>query len=131
MSMSKQRLGRHVTIDGKTYGPKDDLPPEIAEKIRNPKAWIPNGEALEEEDPDRPAGTASGHRLASTVSVDGRTYSPKDPLPDRIARKIRNPKAWEGGNVPHFDAEDEDNGAAGEHKAPTKKTAPPAKDKAA
>jgi hypothetical protein len=129
----RKRLGRHVTIGGKTYGPKDDLPPEVAEQIRNPKAWIPDGEAPEEDDPNRPAGTASGHRLASTISVDGRTYGPKDPLPDHVARKILNPKAWAGGNAPHFDDEDTDSdtGPAGDRRPAAKKTAPSAKDKAA
>lgn len=124
---AKKKLARNVTVGTTTYGPGDDVPDEVMDKIRNPKAFIPDGDALEDENDGRDAGTSTGHRLASTVVVDGRAYGPKDPVPDRIARKIRNPKAWEGGNVPHFDDDADGAKPAAEPKAPARKTAPAAK----
>ena len=77
------------------------MPADVAEKITNPKAWVPvdeddttNGDA----NPD--AGTTSGHRLATTVTIGGRSYGPDDHIPDDVADQIRNPKAWEGGQIP-------------------------------
>ena len=95
--MPQQELKRRVTVAGATYGPGDDVPADVAEKITNPKAWVPvdeddttNGDA----NPD--AGTTSGHRLATTVTIGGRSYGPDDHIPDDVADQIRNPKAWEG-----------------------------------
>lgn len=102
---AKKKLGRATTVAGKTYLPGDELPDDVAEKITNPKAWIPDDEPTEADaDPDRPAGTASGHRLAKTVTVGGRSYGPEDPLPDDVAERITNPKAWEGGELPNLTA---------------------------
>lgn len=99
--MEKKKLARHVTVAGTTYGPGDDVPADVAEKITNPKAWV----SLEEDAPtddsaDRDAGTASGHRLATAVTVGGRTYGPDDFVPGDVARQITNPKAWQGGRLP-------------------------------
>jgi len=50
------RLVRFVHVDGMVFGPGDDVPPGIAAKITNPKAWVggevPTGHA--------PAGTSPG-----------------------------------------------------------------------
>lgn len=126
--MSKQqRLARHITVGGATYGPDDEVPPEVMEKITNPKAFVPVDEDAEPVDFGREAGTASGHKLASTVHIDGYTFGPNDPVPDHIARKIKNPKAWEGGKLPHFaEVEDDTSASGGEHKVPAKKAAAPA-----
>lgn len=37
--MSGRRLATHVHVRGVVYGPDSDVPPEVAEKISNPKAW--------------------------------------------------------------------------------------------
>ena len=103
-----RKLARHVTVAGTTYGPGDTVPEDVAKRITNPKAWLP----LEQGDGDdtadsegRPAGTAGGHRLAKTVSIGGTSYGPRDHIPDDVARRITNPKAWAGGNIPTFHAE--------------------------
>lgn len=96
-----QELARNVTIGGKTYGPKDDVPPDVLDRIKNPKAFVPQGEAPEGEDySGKEGGTAGGARLAGPVTVGGRTYGPKDFIPADVAEKIKNPKAWEGGKLP-------------------------------
>lgn len=94
-----KKIGRPVTVAGKTYQPGDEVPADIAEKIRNPKAFVPLDEGFA-EDEDRPAGTSSGARLATAVTVGGVTYGPDDPIPDDVAAKITNPKVWEGGRRP-------------------------------
>lgn len=95
-----KKLARPVTVAGVTYHPGDPIPAEALAKITNPKAWVALDENAEEPNPSGPAGTASGHRLAGTVTVGGKSYGPKDFIPDDVARKIRNPKAWEGGTLP-------------------------------
>jgi len=99
--MTHKKLARYVTVAGTTYGPSDDVPAEIAEQITNPKAWV----AADEQPPvvEQTAGktgTASGHKLAAIVTVGAHTYGPRDFVPDDIAEKITNPKAWEGGKLP-------------------------------
>lgn len=103
--MGNKKLARHVTVGTKTYGPDDDVPADVMEQITNPKAWQP----LDDDDRDdeetfsaarRKAGTSSGHRLATTVTVGTRSYGPDDHVPDDVAAQIRNPKAWEGGELP-------------------------------
>lgn len=99
--MKQQKLARHVTVAGTTYGPGDDVPADIAEKITNPKAWLPlDAGAIEDEYAGREGGTASGHKLATAVTVGSRTYGPSDFVPDDVASQITNPKAWEGGKLP-------------------------------
>ncbi len=102
MAQDKQRrLAGPVTVGSRTYRPGDDLPADVVEQIRNPKAWaVDEAEAAAEAERKKAGGTTSGHRLASYVTVGGRTYSPDDPLPDDVAAQIRNPKAWEGGKLP-------------------------------
>lgn len=105
--MTDRKLGRHVTVAGVTYNPGDVVPADIAQKITNPKAWLPLGDAIDAEGhDDRDAGTASGHKLAATVTVGGRTYGPRDFVPDHVAAKIRNPKAWAGGVLPGTTADE-------------------------
>lgn len=108
-----RKLARHITIDGTTYGPGDDVPAEVAERIRNPKAWVAVDTEPEPPKGTGKGGTTGGARLAGSVTVDGVTYTPDDHLTDEVAERIRNPKAWEGGRLP------------GAKKAtPVKKTAP-------
>ena len=98
--MGQQKtLARHVTIAGATYGPGDDVPDHIAEKITNPKAWVPIDADEPVEKPGN-AGTSGGARLSGAVSVGGRTYGPDDHIPDEVAAQITNPKACKGGKVP-------------------------------
>lgn len=98
--MANKKLARHVTVAGKTYGPGDDVPAEIAEQIRNPKAWLPTDEDVVDPYEGKTGGTTSGHKLAGTVTVAGKSYGPRDFVPDDVAAQIRNPKAWAGGKVP-------------------------------
>lgn len=44
-------------------------------------------------------------RLAGFVHVDGVVYGPGDSVPADVARRITNPKAWEGGVPPSLDDE--------------------------
>jgi hypothetical protein len=98
--MENRKLARHVTVAGKTYGPGDDVPAEIAEQIRNPKAWIADADEVADPYEGKTGGTASGHKLAGTVTVAGKSYGPRDFVPDEVAAQIRNPKAWADGKVP-------------------------------
>lgn len=99
--MAEKTLARHVTIGGKTYGPGDDVPADMAEQITNPKAWVALDEAAAaDENANREGGTESGQKLATTVTVGGKSYGPNDYVPDDVAQQITNPKAWEGGKVP-------------------------------
>jgi len=96
-----QKLARYVTVGGKTYGPKDDVPADVLDQIKNPKAFVPAGETPEGEDySGKEGGTASGVKLAGPVTVGGKTYGTQDFIPDEVAAKIKNPKAWEGGKAP-------------------------------
>ncbi len=100
-STPARRLAGPVTVGTKTYRPGDDLPPEVVEQIRNPKAWAVDPEvAAEEAAKPKVGGTAAGARLSGNVTVGGKTWRPDDPLPDDVAAQIRNPKAWEGGTLP-------------------------------
>ncbi len=102
MTSNNRKLARHVTVDGVTYGPDDDVPADAMAKITNPKAWQPLDVEPAEAGDAKPskAGTAGGARLATAVTVGSRTYLPTAPIPDDVAAQIRNPKAWEGGKVP-------------------------------
>ncbi len=129
MSDKKKKLGRATTVDGKTWTPQDDVPAEVLEKITNPKAWIPEDEATAAAvDPDRPSGTSGGARLAGHVTVEGRLYGPTDTIPDEVAAKIRNPKAWEGGKLPNLSGSKTDKATDSETSstAGAKKAAAPA-----
>jgi hypothetical protein len=113
-----QKLARFVTVGGKTYGPKDDVPDDVLAQIKNPKAFVPVGEAPETEDySGKEGGTASGAKLAGPVTVGGKTYGTKDFIPDEVAAKIKNPKAWEGGKVPAATAASADTADADGDKA--------------
>lgn len=103
--MAGKKLARNVTVGTKTYGPDDDVPAEVLDQIKNPKAYIAD-DAGPIEDPyaDRDGGTESGAKLAGPVTVGGRTYGPNDFVPDDVARQIKNPKAWKDGKVPTFAA---------------------------
>lgn len=109
-----QKLARYVTVAGKTYGPKDDVPADVLAQIKNPKAFVPAGQAPETKDySDRDGGTASGAQLAGPVTVGGKTYGPKDFIPDDVARQIKNPKAWKGGKAPQLGTAEADTRSVG------------------
>ena len=100
-----RRLASYVEVGGNWYGPEDDVPDDVAAKIGNPKAWAADDGADEDsEGPPKEVGTRSGHRLAAFVEVGGRSYGPDDYVPDDVAAKIRNPKAWQGGKAPDLAA---------------------------
>lgn len=100
-----KKLARYVTVAGVTYGPKDDVPDDVLAQIKNPKAFVPAGETPEGPDySDKDGGTSGGAKLAGPVTVGGVTYSPKDFVPDEVAARIKNPKAWEGGKPPKAQA---------------------------
>lgn len=139
--MSTKKLARNVTVAGVTYGPGDDVPAEVLKQITNPKAYIAlddeDGAGDEDED-GREAGTKSGHKLATSVTVGGRTYGPKDSIPDDVAERITNPKAWEGGKLPARASKATESGpetpaagASGSGATPAKKAAPAVGDKRA
>ena len=100
-----RKLAKRVFVDGQWWGP-GPVPDEVAEKIRNPKVWASDdesaggGEPTDGDGAREKAGTRSGARLARTVHVDGRPYGPGDQIPDEVAARIRNPRAWEGGVLP-------------------------------
>jgi hypothetical protein len=97
----RRRLATNVEVDGTWYGPGDEIPDEIAAKIRNPKVWaVDDVEQRRSQVEDGPAGASGGTRLTANVEVDGRWYGPGDHIPDDVAAKIRNPKVWEGGRLP-------------------------------
>ncbi|MFG3710890.1 hypothetical protein [Micromonospora sp. NPDC047730] len=95
-----KRLATTVYVAGRAWGPADDVPAEVAELIKNPKAWASDDVEEPTEAKAKRAGTSSGVRLASTVYVDGQAYGPNDRIPADVAARIRNPKAWEGGELP-------------------------------
>jgi hypothetical protein len=61
--MAGKRLAVFVTVDGTQYGPDDDVPAEVAEKIENPDVW-----AEEEEAPAKSSGSRSSR--SSSKSSD-------------------------------------------------------------
>lgn len=104
----KRRLATYVRVAGRRWGPEHEVPADIAAKITNPKAWASDenegvSAAVGEKKPDR--GSSTGARLARFVYVGGRRYGPGDVIPDEVARRIMNLKAWEGGVLP-FPAEE-------------------------
>ncbi|WP_053065479.1 hypothetical protein [Micromonospora sp. RV43] len=99
MTDKSRRLATYVHVDGKRYGPEDDVPPEVAEKITNPKVWA-DGDEPSALASARPRRGSSGPRLASYVHVGGRRFGPEDEVPADVAALITNPKAWEGGAPP-------------------------------
>ncbi len=101
MANTRRLLARRVSVGGQWYGP-GPVPDDIAAKITNPKAWMADSEATDEvaEVFDRVSGTSSGAQLARRVNVDGRWYGPDSEVPDNVAAKIRNPKAWADGVLP-------------------------------
>jgi hypothetical protein len=101
LTVAKQRkLATTVYVDGTAYGPDDDVPAAVAEQITNPKAWAAESDAERDDEEVREPGTTSGARLAGNVYVDGQAYGPNDVVPDDVAARITNPKAWEGGKLP-------------------------------
>lgn len=92
-----RKLASRIAVAGRWYRPGDDIPDDVAAKITNPKAWAADMDA----DPTvAEPGTSTGVRLASRVQVDGRWYGPDDEVPDAVAARIKNPKAWAGGMLP-------------------------------
>jgi hypothetical protein len=52
-----RRLVTYVHLDGQVYGPADEVPDEVAERITNPDAWEP--ETQEVKPADQPAKPAA------------------------------------------------------------------------
>lgn len=97
--MAGRKLATSVNIDGTWYRAGDTLPEDVAAKVRNPKVFaLEDGE--EADQPRTEPGTPTGARLASRVQVDGKWYGPNDAVPDDVAARITNPRAWEGGKAP-------------------------------
>lgn len=115
-----RKLAANVNVGGVWYRAGDNLPAEVAEKVTNPKVFAPDddGEQQEHNEP----GTPSGARLAARVNVGGTWYGPDDAVPKEVAEKIRNPKAWEGGQVPTAAAGNE--GADGDGTQPSESQSP-------
>ncbi len=93
----------NVEVDGRWYGPNDDVPAHVAEKITNPKVWRQAGAEAERDraaEAAAKAGTSTGARLVRYVEVGGTTYGPGDPVPDDVAEKITNPAAWADRKLP-------------------------------
>lgn len=55
--MAGKKLATFVTVDGTQYGPDDDVPADVAEKIENPDAW---------EQPDEEAPKSSSRSSKSS-----------------------------------------------------------------
>lgn len=53
--MAGKKLARYVTVDGRTYGPDDDMSAEVAKKIENPKAFEEDAAAAASEE-EKPLG---------------------------------------------------------------------------
>lgn len=97
----KRVLRTSVYAGGQWWKAGSTPPDDIAGKITNPKAWTTaTDEEADQADKAANAGTSTGARLARRVTVGGAWYGPDDPIPDEVAAKVRNPKAWEGGELP-------------------------------
>ncbi|MEU1761300.1 hypothetical protein [Micromonospora sp. NPDC005652] len=97
------KLAKRVFAGGQWWGVGDEPPKEVAETILNPANW-----ATDEDENDDTATTPArrrpdGPRLAGRVYAGGQWYGPDDEVPADVARRIDNPKAWEGGKMPTFD----------------------------
>lgn len=46
-----RRLNTFVHIDGEVYGPRSDVPDEVAERITNPDVWVDDEPAAAEPKP--------------------------------------------------------------------------------
>jgi hypothetical protein len=68
----------------------------------------------------------AGRKLAGYVHVGGMLYGPDDDVPADVAKKITNPKAWEGGTAAS-PAEEAVDGAAAPAKKSAAKKAPSSK----
>ncbi len=76
----------------------DQIPEDVAEKITNPKVWSYDDADEGPEEEERKSTT--GAQLVARVAVGGQWYGPGDDVPDDVARRITNPKVWEGGKLP-------------------------------
>jgi hypothetical protein len=78
MSAATRKLRTYVHVDGTAYGPGDDLPDEVAERITNPKAWDDYDESKLSQTA-RPVGPSSAEmpedlraRVAAEAEARGR-----------------------------------------------------------
>lgn len=102
--MPKQ-LAKPVYAGGQWWDAGAEPPQEVAETIRNPKAWAFGVEADDVEQASGPARhSGDGPRLAGPVNVGGVWYGPDDEVPAEVAARIRNPKAWVDGVMPDTSA---------------------------
>ncbi len=61
--MGARKLVAYVHVDGKVYGPGDDVPAKVAEAITNPKAWA-------DADAEGDGGTGEGDGYGSWKAAD-------------------------------------------------------------
>ncbi len=71
--MTSKKLAGYVTVDGATYGPDDDLPGDVAEKIDNPKAW----EESETRTPTQVVGDEASAAVLAAAEPKSRRTSTK------------------------------------------------------
>lgn len=59
--MAAKKLRTYVHVDGRAYGPNDDVPAEVAKRIENPKAWAgyDEGNAEQADSARKPARRTS------------------------------------------------------------------------
>jgi hypothetical protein len=60
-----RKLNTYVHVDGKAYGPDDDVPAEVAKKIDNPDVWD-DGKGSSEQDAAEQAGKESPEQAGVT-----------------------------------------------------------------
>lgn len=79
------RLRTYVSVDGVTYGPGDDVAPEVAARITNPNAW--------EDGPDVSGAspTTGGQGNADDSPPDGDDPGAASSKPRRHARSLTAP----------------------------------------
>lgn len=120
--MPKQ-LVKPVYAGGQWWAAGAEPPQEVADTIRNPKAWSTGEDAGAEQASGPARHTGDGPRLAGPVNIGGVWYGPDDEVPADVAARIRNPKAWADGVMPSADKGERSGSAestAGADKAPAR-----------
>jgi hypothetical protein len=64
--MVKRKLTRYVHVAGRVYEPGDVVPDDVAELIRNPKAWGQADDGDDQEPPQAPARPPAGDQEPPT-----------------------------------------------------------------
>jgi hypothetical protein len=63
-----RKLAAFVYIDGTRYGPDDTVPPEVAERIVNPEAWVADQEPDPVADDTPPPAQVDANRPAANAN---------------------------------------------------------------